>query len=87
MEQKNQEKKKFDWGTAIDIAKTGLEFAEKVVGGRNILIASAAGLALGVAVGAITASPSESACKEYTIKQQDNNEQFKEWLRKRNSWG
>lgn len=89
MEKETPEKKGFDWGKAVELLKDGVDLAEKVVGGRNALIAGAAGLALGFTVGAITVSPSDSKCatfyKEKLTKNSGDDELWRKWLTRRSS--
>lgn len=67
----NAEKKSgWNWKDAVDLLKDGIELAEKVVGGRNALIAGTAGLALGVGLGVMVSIPSDKECAEYVAKQQ-----------------
>lgn len=68
-EEKSKSESRFSWKDAIDLLKDGVEFAEKIVGGRNALVAGATGIAIGFAIGALTVSPSDSKCADYFKEQ------------------
>lgn len=57
-----------DWKSVVEFVKDGLDLVEKIVGGRNALIAGAAGFALGVGVAATFVQPSDEACAEYVAQ-------------------
>lgn len=80
------EKKKFDWGKAVELLKDGVDLAGKIVGGRNALIAGTAGLAIGFGAGALLASPSQENCQTYYQEQaKKQNDARREWLLRRST--
>lgn len=64
-----KEKSRTNWQDVVELVKDGIDFAEKVVGGRNALIAGTVGLTLGIGIGAMVSKPSDKECAEYVAKQ------------------
>lgn len=65
-----KEKSGVDWKGVVELVKDGIDFAEKIVGGRNALIAGTVGLTLGVGLGAMMTKPDAKECAEYMAQQQ-----------------
>lgn len=68
--EKKEEKGRFTWKDAVELLKDGVEFAEKIVGGRNALIAGVVGLTIGIGIGAKVIGPSDEACAEHILQKQ-----------------
>lgn len=59
-----------DWKGAVEFVKDGLELVEKLVGGRNALVAGTVGLVLGGGVATMVVEPSDEACAAYVAQKQ-----------------
>lgn len=82
-----KEKKGIDWKSVLEVVKDGVELAEKVVGGKNALIAGAVGLAVGFGLGAAVSSPSDTECAEFIAKKEIEDKEFmKRLTRKSYGW-
>lgn len=75
-----KDKSRPDWKGVVELVKDGIGFAEKIVGGRNALIAGTVGLTLGVGLGAMMTKPDAKDCAEYMVKEQSD--RSREALRK-----
>lgn len=77
-----KEKSSVDWKGVVELVKDGVEFAEKIVGGRNALIAGTVGLTLGIGIGAMVSKPSAEECAAYVSKAQSDrsSEALRKWL-------
>ena len=80
MSSNTEKETRTNWKDVVELVKDGIEFAEKIVGGRNALIAGTVGLTLGIGIGAMASSPSDAECAAYVAKQQTD--RSKEALRK-----
>lgn len=69
-----------DWKGAIEFVKDGLELVEKLVGGRNALVAGTVGLMLGGGVASVVVKPSAEECAAYANQAQSD--RSREALRK-----
>lgn len=67
-----KEKSRPDVKGVVEFIKDGLELVEKLVGGRNAMVAGTVGLLIGGGVGAVVVQPSEAECAEYVAKQQSD---------------
>lgn len=69
-----------DWKGVIEFVKDGLELVEKLVGGRNALVAGTVGLVLGGGIATVVVKPSVDECAAYAAHQQSD--RSREALRK-----
>lgn len=67
-----KEKSRVDWKRVVELVKDGVDFAEKIVGGRNALIAGTVGLTLGVGLGVMMTKPDAEECAQYMVKEQSD---------------
>lgn len=67
-----KEKSRPDVKGVVEFIKDGLELVEKLVGGRNAMVAGTVGLLIGGGVGAVAVQPSDAKCAEYVAKQQSD---------------
>lgn len=82
MSSNTEKESRTNWKDVVELVKDGVEFAEKIVGGRNALIAGTVGLTLGIGIGAMVSSPSDAECAAYVAKQQvdRSNEALRKFL-------
>ena len=77
-----KEKSRPDSKGVIEFVKDGLELAERIVGGRNAMIAGTVGLLIGGGIGTMVAKPSAEECAAYvSMAQSDRSrEALRKWL-------
>lgn len=69
-EVKEKEKSRPDVKGVVELIKDSLDLVERLVGGRNALVAGTVGLLIGGGVGTVVAKPSDKECAEYVAQKQ-----------------